>query len=127
MMANHQKQDMRDHLVAVQQIVLALAVADFTLVEQAATRIGFSEAMGQTCTHMGAGAPGFAEQAIEFHHTADRVVAAARSRDAGRVLAELGATLQTCTSCHAVWKQQVVDEPTWQRLTSLAPPMHGAR
>lgn len=27
------------------------------------------------------------------------------------MLLEFSATLQTCTSCHAVYKQQVVDEP----------------
>lgn len=122
-MASHQKQNMRDHLVAVQEIVAALSAGDFTGVETAAARIGFSATMGQMCTHMGAGAPGFSDQAIEFHHTADRVGAAARGQDPSRVLMALGATLQACTSCHAVWKQQVVDEPTWQRLTaSLSPP-----
>jgi hypothetical protein len=126
MMANHQKQNMRDHLVAVQEIVAGLAADDFPGIERAAGRIGFSEQMGQMCTHMGAGAPGFTEQALNFHHTADRIGAAARDRDRARVLTELGATLQTCTSCHAAWKQQVVDEPTWQRLTSSAPPTHGA-
>jgi hypothetical protein len=61
MMANHQKQNMRDHLVAVQQIVAAIAADDFAGIEKAAARIGFSEQMGQMCTHMGTGAPGFAE------------------------------------------------------------------
>lgn len=124
MMANHQKQNMRDHLVAVQEIITALSTDDFAAVERAASRIGFSEQMGQMCGHMGAGAPGFTEQAVGFHRTADRVTEAAQSRDHTRVLTELGATLQTCTSCHATWKQQVVDEPTWQRLTSSAPPTH---
>jgi hypothetical protein len=104
-MANHQKQNMRDHLVAVQEIIAGLAIADFVGVEKAARRIGFSEQMGQMCTHMGAGAPGFTQQAIEFHQTADRITVAARARDAGLVLTEFAATLQTCTSCHAVWKQ----------------------
>lgn len=126
MMANHQKQNMRDHLEAVQELVSALAADDFAGVERAAGRIGFSEQMGQMCTHMGAGAPGFTEQALGFHHAADRIASAARERDRARVLTELGATLQTCTSCHAMWKQQVVDEPTWQRLTSSPPPAHGS-
>ena len=126
MMANHQKQNMRDHLVAVQEIVAALATDDFSGVERAAGRIGFSERMGQMCTHMGAGAPGFTEQAFAFHHTADRIVTAARERDRARVLVELGATLRTCTACHEAWKQRVVDEPTWQRLTSSPAPTHAA-
>jgi hypothetical protein len=54
MMANHQKQNMREHLVAVQQIVAALAIDDYSAIEQAAGRIGFSEQMGQMCTQMGA-------------------------------------------------------------------------
>ena len=124
MMANHQKQSMREHLEAVQAIVAAVASSDFEAAERAAARIGPSEQMGQTCTHMGAAAPGFTERAIEFHETADRIGAAARARDAAALLTAFSATLQTCTSCHASWKQQVVDEPTWQRLTALAPGSH---
>jgi len=122
MMANHQKQNMREHLLAVQEIVTALAAEDYPAIERAAGRIGFSEQMGQMCAHMGAGAPGFTEQAVAFHHTADRITAAAKARDRGAVLTEFAATLQACTACHAVWKQQVVDEPTWSRLTSTAAP-----
>jgi cytochrome c553 len=122
MMANHQKQNMREHLVAVQEITAALASDDFAAVEKAVGRIGFSEQMGQMCTHMGAGAPGFTEQAIAFHHTADRIAEAARSHDRKGVVTAFAATLSTCTACHAAWKQQVVDEPTWTRLTATAAP-----
>lgn len=122
MMANHQKQNMRDHLLAVQEVVAALATEDYAGIEKAAARIGFSEQMGQMCTHMGAGAPGFTEEALAFHHTADRISEAARKRDRSAVLVELSATLQTCTACHAKWKQQVVDEATWNRLTATAAP-----
>jgi hypothetical protein len=101
-MASHQKQNMRDHLVAVQEVVSALSIANYAGVEAAAARIGFSQAMGQMCSHMGAGAPGFADQAIEFHHTADRIGLAARERDGAAVMMALGSTLQSCTSCHAV-------------------------
>lgn len=126
MMAHHQKQNMRDHLVAVQEIIAALAVEDYPAVEKAVARIGFSDQMGQMCNHMGAGAPGFADQALAFHHTADRITEAAKARDSARVLTELGATLQTCTSCHATWKQQVMDQAAWERetATALTDPMH---
>lgn len=128
MMANHQKQNMRDHLLAVQEIVLALATDDFAAIEKAAGRIGFSDREAAMCNHMGAGAPAFIEQALAFHHQADHIGEAARARDRVKVATELGATLQTCTSCHATWKQQIVDEATWTRLTGGAPPMmdHGA-
>ncbi len=122
MMANHQKQNMRDHLVAVQEIVLAASTDDFGAVERAAGRMGFTEQMGQMCTHMGAGAPGFTEQALKFHHTADTIADAARQHDRGAVMRALGTTLQTCTACHATFRQSVVDDATWTRLTSSVPP-----
>jgi len=109
-MAQHQKQNMRDHLVAVQEIVAGLAASDFAAVERAAGRIGTSESMQQMCSHMGAGAPGFTDQALAFHQTADRIGAAARDQAHDRVLSELSRTLETCTACHARWKQKVVGE-----------------
>ncbi|MBI5608148.1 MAG: hypothetical protein HY902_04650 [Deltaproteobacteria bacterium] len=125
MMAHHQKQNMRAHLVAVQAILAALATEDFAAIEKGAAELGFSQQMGQMCTHMGMGAPGFTDQALAFHHTADRIGTAAHDHDRGRVVAELATTLTACTACHETWKQQVVDEATWRRLTSSAPPVHG--
>ena len=110
MMAEHQKQNMRDHLVAVQEIVAAVAANDFAAVERAAGRIGSSESMQRMCSHMGAGAPGFSDQALAFHQTADRIGAAARDQAHDRVLSELSTTLQACTACHTRWKQKVVGE-----------------
>lgn len=80
MMAHHQKASMREHLEAVQAVVAATAVGDFDAVAAAGKRMGFSEAMGSMCEHMGAAAPGFAEQALGFHHTADEITAAAARR-----------------------------------------------
>jgi cytochrome c' len=122
MMANHQKQDMRDHLLAVQEIILAAGSDDFAGVEHAAGKMGYSEEMGQMCTHMGAGAPGFTEQAINFHHMADTITTAARQHDRAAVMRALGSTLQTCTGCHETFRQSVVDEATWNRLTSIPAP-----
>lgn len=122
MMANHQKQNMRDHLLAVQEIVLAAGREDFAGIQSAVKRIGFSPQMGQMCSHMGAGAKGFTEQALAFHHTADSIGAAARQHDRGAVMKALGATLQACTGCHETFRQRVVDETTWSRLTSTAAP-----
>jgi hypothetical protein len=125
MMANHQKQNMRDHLEAVQKIVGAVDIEDFDAIARAAAALGYSEQMGRMCNHMGAGAPGFTEQALGFHHTADRIGQAARARDMPGVLSALGATLATCTGCHAVFKQRVVDDATWASLTgSQAPQRH---
>lgn len=124
MMANHQKQNMRDHLAAVQEIVIGVGSKDFDAIAQAAERIGYSEQMGLMCTHMGAGAPGFTEQSLRFHHTADKISHAAGAHDLPGVLGALGETLATCTGCHAVFKQRVVDDSTWAALTNQPPPHH---
>ena len=116
MMAHHQKQNMRDHLEAVQQITAAVARSDFDAVATAAKRIGYSEQMGRMCQHMGSGAPGFTELALEFHHRADTIATAAESRNLSAVSAALAETLTTCTTCHARFKQQIVDERTWAAL-----------
>ncbi len=121
MMAKRQKENMRDHLLAVREIIVALASDDFAAVERAAQRIGFSEDKKQMCTQMGAAAPGFTEQALAFHHMVDRIAVAARERDRVGALVQLGATLEICTACHSTWKQQVVDEATWERLASTGP------
>jgi cytochrome c556 len=121
-MAEHQKQNMREHLMAVQGVVAAIARGDMDGVAKAASRIGYSEAMGQMCEHMGAAAPGFTERALDFHHTADTIGEAARRGDRAAVLTALDRTLQACVGCHATYRQEVVDEATWQRLTGAAAP-----
>ena len=110
MMAQHQKENMRDHLLAVQEIVAATADQDFDRIAQAAQRIGYSESMGRMCEHMGALAPGFTELALTFHHTADRIAEGAKSADQPAVLRALGDTLAQCTKCHATYKQKLIDE-----------------
>ncbi len=101
MMAEHQRQQMRGHLAAVQEVVAALAKGDFEGVEAAAQKLGYSDSMAQMCTHMGAAAPGFTPTAITFHKTADTIGAAAKKRDGALVLSALNATLGTCVGCHA--------------------------
>lgn len=122
MMANHQKQNMRDHLVAVQEIVAAAGASDFAAIEKAARRIGYSEQMGQMCSHMGAGAPGFTDKALEFHHSADKIGDAAAKKDMAAVWKTLGETLATCTGCHATFKQQIVDDAAWSAATKQVAP-----
>lgn len=127
-MAQHQKENMREHLLAVQDIALAASRTDFGAVETASRKLGLSPGMERRCNHMGMGAPGFTEQALKFHRSADDIAAAARNHDSSGVMKALGATLQLCTGCHATFRQKVVDEATWTRLTATtapAPHAHG--
>ena len=68
--------------------------------------------------------PGFTEQALRFHHTADKISDAAHQHDMPGVLSALGDTLATCTGCHATFKQRIVDEATWASLAGRAAPQH---
>lgn len=121
-MAWHQKQNMQDHLIAVQEIVNALATDDLSTVAKAASRIGLSDQMQQTCEHMGAGAAGFTERALTFHRQADEIAAAATRGDKQEALVALGRTLSTCTSCHATFRQEIVSEAEWGERTGASPP-----
>jgi DNA-binding MarR family transcriptional regulator len=126
MMAHHQKQNMRDHLLAVQEVIAAAAVSDFVAAEKSAQRLGSSPMMKQMCTHMGQGAPGFTAKALAFHDEADSIATAARLKDGAALLSALGRTLGHCTGCHAQFKQKVVDEASWAALTGSPPPTHAA-
>lgn len=117
MMAWHQKQNMMDHLLVIQEITAALAKDDWDGVAMASARIASSPKMKQMCEHMGAGAPGFATLATAFHAQADAIAPAARAKDTRAVLEATSKTLQVCTACHQAWRQDVVDHDVWAART----------
>jgi cytochrome c556 len=121
-MAHHQKQNMRDHLKAVQNVIKGVAAEDFEAIRSAAEPIGSSPEMRQMCRHMGAGAKGFTDRALTFHEKADGIIKSAKQEDMDGVVKSLGDTLDTCNSCHAQYKQQVVTPKVWQQETGMAPP-----
>jgi hypothetical protein len=128
MMAWHQKQNMQEHLVAIQRITDGLAREDWDEIAEAAALIETSPQMQQMCQHMGAGAEGFTELALEFHRRADGIGEAAKSHDGRAVLRATSSTLQVCTGCHAAYRQDIVDAATWeQQAGSVHDPalMHG--
>jgi hypothetical protein len=120
MMAWHQKQNMQEHLGAIQRIIDGLARQDWEEIIRASARIESSPQMQQMCEHMGAGAEGFTELALGFHRRADAIGEAARARDAQAVLRATSNTLHACTSCHAAYRQDVVDAETWGARTGQA-------
>lgn len=121
-MAEHQKQNMRDHLLAVSEIVAGLGTSDWPAVQRAAARLGSSPQSTRMCEHMAGGMEAFAQQGIAFHATADGVVEAATLRDRDATLRALGDTLSACTSCHAAYRQEVLSEEGYRAATGQAPP-----
>lgn len=126
MMAWHQKQSMMQHLVVIQQIVAATAKEDWDAVAAAAQGIEASESERRTCQHMGAGAEGFVELALDFHDRATAIGKAAQAHDSAAVLSATANTLQACTTCHAAYRQEVLDVASWQERTGGDLPAHGA-
>lgn len=120
-MAWHQKENMMEHLVAIQRINGALAEEDWEGVAKASALLESSPEMKQMCTHMGAGAPGFTELALEFHRRADAIGVAARAKDGPGVLRATSNTLEACTACHASYKQEIVDAATWEARAGYGP------
>jgi hypothetical protein len=119
-MAWHQKQNMMEHLVAIQRITDGLAREDWDEVASASALIESSPRMQQMCQHMGAGASGFTEVALDFHRRAEAIGVAARAHDGAAVLRATSHTLQSCTGCHAAFRQEIVDATTWQARTGQA-------
>jgi len=125
MMAWHQKQNMMEHLVAIQLINKGVAEEDWEGVLKAVDLIGSSPQMAKMCEHMGAGAEGFTPLALEFHARADTIREPAQKKDILGTIRATASTLETCTSCHAAYRQDVVDAKTWQERTgSNHEPMH---
>jgi hypothetical protein len=124
-MALHMRENMRDHLVVVQEVALALAEDDLDAVARAADRLGSSPVNAMMCSHMGAGAPGFAERGLGMHRSADGIAASAREGDRAATLRALGETLATCTGCHAEYRQEVLDPVAFEARTGSVAPAHG--
>ncbi len=117
MMALHQKENMREHLVAIQKILSALARRDWQGVIRETKGLQMSPQMKRMCEHMGAGAKGFTPLGLEFHRRADLIERAAREKNVAKVLEGLSYTLSACNNCHRSYKQEVVDFSEWQRRT----------
>ena len=117
MMAWHQKQNMQEHLVAIQGITEALSREDWEAVSAATAKIALSPQMQMQCEHMGAGAEGFTEAALDFHRRAEGISSAANHKDVAGVLRATAHTLEACTGCHATYRQDVVDAQTWEART----------
>jgi cytochrome c556 len=115
-MAEHQKQNMREHLEVIRDLMGGLAKKDFKIIKQASQRLGSSPQMNMMCNHIGQGAPGFTPMALKMHTEADKIIVAADNKDLTAVMVATERTLQSCTNCHAAYKQQIVSEQEWNKI-----------
>lgn len=117
MMAEHQKQNMRGHLEAIRDLTEAFISKNFKMIEDAGKRLGTSPEMKMMCVHMGAGAPGFTELALKMHSEADKITEAGQKKNLKAAMVATNRTLQNCTACHAIYKQEILSEEAWKKAT----------
>lgn len=107
-MAQHQLQNMREHLIAVQEIIAAMSERNFAGMKKAAQKLSSSPQMNMMCEHMGQGAPGYTEMGLALHKAADQLLVHADNKNYDAFVKQLNVTVKTCTSCHAQFKQQII-------------------
>ena len=109
-MAKHQLKNMREHLEALTEIIEAMGKTNFKKMQYAAQKLASTSQMNKLCNNMGKATPGFTEMGRALHQSADKLVHFAKQKNYGEFVKGLGATMRTCTSCHASFKQKVVTQ-----------------
>ncbi len=106
----HTIASMRDHLLALQEIDLALSKSDFDNAARIAEqRLGMSSLELHGAAHIAPFMPqGMQDIGTQMHRTASRFAVEAQNasvaNDVRPALAALGAVMQQCVACHAAYR-----------------------
>ena len=104
MQKNHQKTIMRDHLDAIQNIVLLLSSDKYKDASKLAyDRLGSTTKMKLMCASFGD--KNFENLGLEFHKSADKMSEIFKSRNKEKSLKALSNTMNYCVQCHATYRQ----------------------
>ena len=109
-MRQHTITSMRDHLLALQEIEVALSKSDFDKAASIAeTRLGMSSLEVHGAAHIAPFMPqGMQDIGTQMHRAASRFAVDAQtasvSNDVRPALAALGAVMQQCVACHAAYR-----------------------
>lgn len=106
MMKTHMLGNMRDHLLALHEIQLALARGEFDKAgDIAEQRIGMSSLISHNASHMAPFMPkGMQAIGTEMHHAASRFTLIAQESDLMKSLDALTKVTQQCVACHAAYR-----------------------
>ena len=106
MMKTHMLGNMRDHLLALHEIQVALAKGELDKAgDIAETRIGMSSLISHNASHMAPFMPkGMQAIGTEMHHAASRFALTAKEGDLTRTLGDLAKVTQQCVACHAAYR-----------------------
>lgn len=105
-MREHMLANMRDHLVALNQIQAALAAGKLDqAADVAETRIGMSSLGGHGAEHMAPYMPqSMQDIGTAMHHAASRFARSAHEGDLKKALIDLSGITQQCVACHAGYR-----------------------
>jgi hypothetical protein len=107
MMRSHMLANMRDHLLALQEIQSRLAAGEYdAAADTAEKRLGMSSLQSHGASHMAGFMPkGMQETGSAMHRAASRFAVAAQdaavTRDLPRALGALSEVTAQCVACHA--------------------------
>lgn len=106
MMQEHMLNNMRDHLVALDEILAGLAVGKpDQAAETAERRLGLSALERHGASHMAQFMPPrMQEIGTQMHRAASRFALAAQEGDAARTYAALREVTASCVACHAGYR-----------------------
>ena len=106
MMKQHMLGNMRDHLLALHDIQIALATGEFDKAgDIAEQRIGMSSLASHNAAHMAPYMPkAMQDIGTEMHHSASRFAMTAKEGDTLRALDSLSKVTQQCVACHAAYR-----------------------
>ncbi|MBV1873701.1 MAG: cytochrome c [Gammaproteobacteria bacterium] len=103
-MKQHQLQNMRAHLKAIQKIIAQLGQKDFTGASQTAhQKLGLSKEMEAMCNRFDNDS--FKTLAINFHTSADEMAEVFEKENLEDSLAAVSNTMNYCVSCHKQFRQ----------------------
>lgn len=102
MMKNHMLGNMRDHLLALHEIQMALAKGELDKAgDIAEARIGMSSLISHNAAHMAPYMPkGMQAIGTEMHHAASRFAMTAKEGELPRALEGLSKVTEQCVACH---------------------------
>lgn len=103
-MKQHQLQNMRSHLEAVQTITGLLAKRKFDQAAQIAhTKLGLTDEMKKMCSMFGNAK--FRRLGLAFHKSGDELGNILSTRNLNKSLQALNVTMSYCVQCHATFRQ----------------------
>jgi hypothetical protein len=106
MMQNHMMANMRDHLVAINEILDALGKGEMDMAADIAEqRLGMSSLDAHGASHMAGFMPqGMRETGTRMHQSASRFARTAQEGDALSAYRALTDVTEACVACHAGYK-----------------------